>query len=109
MKRFALVLISLLFTFTTITGVFAADKTANSKTRQITGNITSIDTKSNSITVNKKSKEVAINIGEKTKIVQCTYKTKITDIKIGDKVTVKYKETNSSNTANTVTIREVSE
>jgi Cu/Ag efflux protein CusF len=109
MKRFALVLISLLFTFTTITGVFAADKTANSKTRQITGNITSIDTKSNSITVNKKSKEVAINIGEKTKIVQCTYKTKITDIKIGDKVTVKYKETSSSNTANTVTIREVSE
>ncbi|MCK5426306.1 MAG: hypothetical protein KAJ34_01320 [Thermodesulfovibrionia bacterium] len=109
MKRFALVLISLLFTFTTITGVFAADKTANSKTRQITGYVTAIDTKSNTITVNKKSKEVAINIGEKTKIVQCTNKTAITDIKIGDKVTVKYKETSSSNTANTVTIREVSE
>ena len=108
MKRFALVSMSLLFVFAVMTGVYAADNTDESKARQITGNVTAIDTKSNTITVNKKNKEVALDIGEKTRIIQCTNKTAITDIKIGDKVTVKYRETGDKNRAKSVTIREVS-
>ncbi len=79
------------------------------KTRQITGNITAINININTITVKKKDKEVVLNVEEKTKIIQCTSKTAITDIKIGDKVTARYKESSSKNTAKSITIKETAE
>lgn len=105
MKRIIIILISLIFVIVLVTIGFAA----SSKTRQITGNVTAIDTRTNTITVKKKNREVALSVEEKTKIIQCTEKPALTDIKIGDKVTTKYSETVGKNIAKSITIRETVE
>ena len=105
MKRFTIILMSLIFV-----GVFVITGfTGSSKTRQITGNVTGINRKADTITVEKKNKKVILSVEDKTKIIQCTLKTSITDIKIGDKVTAKYTEGDAEDTARSITIREVSE
>lgn len=109
MKKFTIILISFLLCAVFVTVALSAEKTVSSKTRQITGNVTAIDTKANTVTVEKKNTEVILSVGEKTKIIECTIKSKITDIKIGDKVTAKYKETATENTAKSITIRETIE
>ena len=105
MKRSVIIFTSLIFIIACSTTGFAG----SSKTRQVTGNVTAIDTASNTITVKKKDREVTLNVEEKTKIIQCTNKTAITDIKIGDKVTTKYSETPGKNTAKSITIRETTD
>ena len=76
----------------------------SSKTRQITGSVTAIDITNSKITVTKKSKEVTVNVEEKTRFTQCTNNATIHDVKIGDKVTAKYKESAGGNTAKSITI-----
>jgi Cu/Ag efflux protein CusF len=76
--------------------------------RQITGTVTGIDIKNSTITVTKKSKNVTLNINEKTTLTQCINNSSLTDIKIGDKVTVKYKENPDKNSAKSVTIKGIS-
>ncbi len=105
MKKSIIVLVSLLLVVVFVT----AGHTGSSKTRQITGNVTAIDTKTNTVTVEKKNRQVVLGVEEKTEIIQCIRKTSITDIKIGDKVTAKYKETTDKNAAKSITIRESSE
>jgi Cu/Ag efflux protein CusF len=101
LKRFSIVILSLVSFI-----VFAAASyPASSKSRQITGNVTAIDTKSNTVTVRKKNKEVMVRIGEKTNIIKCVPKTSITDILIGDKVTAKYSETGVENKGRSITIK----
>jgi Cu/Ag efflux protein CusF len=105
MKKFTFIIISLaLITFCTT--VLASEKSNPSRIKQITGNVTAIDTKTNTIIVKKKDKIVTLSVKEKTKIIQCIYKTSITDIKVGDKVTVKYKQINGENAARSIIIRE---
>lgn len=109
MKKLTIILLAFLLCAVFVTVALSAEKTVSSKTRQITGNVTAIDTKANTVTVEKKNTEVILSVGEKTKIIECTIKSKITDIKIGDKVTAKYKETATENTAKSITIRETIE
>lgn len=109
MKKSIIILLSLLLVIAFGAMSFASEKTTSSKTRQITGNVTAIDTKTNTVTVKKKNREVTLSVGEKTKIILCTPKTTITDIKIGDKVTAKYTEADTKNTAKSITIRETAE
>lgn len=73
--------------------------------RQVTGTVTGIDIRSGTITVSKKNRNVTLDINDKTSLTQCTSDPKLTDIRIGDKVTVKYKENPGENTAKSVTIR----
>ncbi len=105
MKRSIIVLVSLLMVIVFVTAAHAG----SSKTRQITGNVTAIDTKTNTVTVKKKNRQVVLGVEEKTEIIQCTRKTSIADIKVGDKVTAKYKETADKNAAKSITVRESSE
>jgi len=105
MKKLIVVSISLLLVMTFAKVLFAAKEMTSSKARQITGNVTAIDTGNNTVTVRKKDRAVIINVEDKTKIIQCTIKTAITDIKIGDKVTVRYNEATDNNTAKSFTIR----
>ena len=101
MNRLLIVLMSLVSVI-----VFAVSShPASLKSRQITGNVTAIDTKSNTVTVRKKNKEVMVRIGEKTNIIKCVPKTSITDILIGDKVTAKYSETGVENKGRSITIK----
>jgi len=104
LKKFAIILFSLFLVLLSVTVCFAG----SSKTRQITGDVIAIDTKSNTVTVKKKDREVVISIRGKTAITECAPKSSITDIKIGDKVTAKYKK-DDNNTAKSIAIRTVSE
>jgi ribosomal protein S1 len=76
------------------------------KTRQVTGNVTAIDTKSNTVTIEKKDRRVTVSVSEKSDIIQCIPKRSITDIMIGDRVTAKYVESEDENRAKSITIRE---
>jgi hypothetical protein len=82
----------------------SADKAVSGKQRQVTGNVTALDISAHTITVTKKRKHVVLDLGEQTHIIQCTHKG-ISDIKIGDKVTARYKETSENNRAGSITIR----
>ncbi len=73
--------------------------------RQITGTVTGLDIKDGTITVTKKNKNVTLDITDKTKLTQCTHSPALSDIRVGNKVTVKYKENPGENTAKSVTIR----
>jgi Cu/Ag efflux protein CusF len=73
--------------------------------RQITGTVIGIDIKNRTITVEKKNNNVTLNINENTTLTQCINNSSLTDIKIGDKVTVKYKEIPDKNSAKSVTIK----
>jgi Cu/Ag efflux protein CusF len=106
MRKLTLIIISLYLISAFYTTTLASEKSNPSRIRQITGNVTAIDTKTNTIIVKKKDKVVALRVKEKTKIIQCIKKTSITDIKVGDKVTVKYKQFNGENTARSIIIRE---
>ncbi len=101
MKKSFAVLLFLVLIIASASLVFSAVKT----TRQITGNVTAIDTGANTITVTKKDREVRLNIEDKTKVIQCS-ETAVSSISIGDKVTSKYSESTDMNTAKTITIRE---
>ena len=81
----------------------------SAKTRQITGKVIALDKQKNTITVEKKDKKITLSVEEDTKITQCTMKTEITDIKVGDKVTARYKETGNQNTAKSITVKETEE
>jgi Cu/Ag efflux protein CusF len=83
----------------------SADNAVSGKQRQVTGNITALDIAAHTITVTKKNKNIVLDLGEQTHIIQCTHRG-ISDIKIGDKVTARYKETSGNNTAGSITIRE---
>lgn len=100
MNRISIILMSLVSVI-----IFTASSyPASLKSRQITGDVTAIDSKSNTITVKKKNTEVVVRVGEKTSIIQCIPKTSITDILIGDKVTAKYSETGVENKGRSITI-----
>ncbi len=108
MKKFELA-VPLVFLFFIAIAALATVEASSSKTRQLTGNVTAIDTAANTITVQKKDREVTLSVEEKTKIIECINKTAITDINIGDKVTTKYSEIPGRNTAKSITIRETNE
>ena len=101
MNRFSIVFISLV----SVILIATASYPGTSKSKQITGNITAIDTKSNTVTVKKKNREVVVSVGEKTSITKCVPKTSITDILIGDKVTAKYSESGRENRGRSITIK----
>lgn len=105
MKKFEIVM-PVLFLFFIAIAALATVEAASSKTRQLTGNVTAIDTAASTITVRKKDREVTLSVEEKTKIIECINKASITDIQIGDKVTTKYSEFPGRNTAKSITIRE---
>ncbi|TNF52316.1 hypothetical protein EP227_07565 [bacterium] len=91
------------FTFSVVT----PKKADSGQHRQITGTVTGIDIRNRTITVEKKNKNVTLDINENTTLTQCINNSSLTDIKIGDKVTVKYKENPDKNSAKSVTIKAV--
>jgi ribosomal protein S1 len=100
-KAIAIVLsLILMFAFTAVT--FAAEK-AKAKSAQVTGEVTAVDAKANTITVKGKKGEVTISVDEKTKMMP-KGKT-LADVKAGDKVTVKYSEAEGKNTAKSVEMK----
>ncbi len=105
MKR-TVIFVAICLTFVMIiTAALASEKSTPSKTRQITGNVTALDINSGTITVKKKNREVTMNFEEMTRVIECTPKPDFSVIKVGDRVTAKYKETVNKNTAKSITIK----
>jgi len=83
---------------------FSISAHASDRARQITGNVSSIDTAGSTVTVTKKNMEVTLDMGTKTKVSECNANASVSSIKIGDKVTASYKETGESNAATSIIV-----
>lgn len=120
MKKVTAIFVLVLFVFAFASLSFAAEKTAPMEkkaepatagkpvVRQVTGDVKVVDMKAMTVTVTKmikgKAEETMITVGEKTKIMMGKEKKTLEDVKAGDKVTVKYIETESKNIAKSVAI-----
>jgi hypothetical protein len=104
MKKILAVLMALVFALT-VTAAFAeqpaakpaepakkAEKPAKEKVKQITGEVTAIDTVGKTITVKSKKQELTIAVTDE----------QIKDVKAGDKLVVKYTEKDGKATAKSV-------
>ncbi|MDI6889959.1 MAG: hypothetical protein QMC83_03325 [Thermodesulfovibrionales bacterium] len=79
------------------------------KVKRVTGEVKAVDTKAMTITVTKKVKgkveETVVTVDDKTKITLDKEKKVLADVKVGDKVTVKYTEVEGKNVAKSVAIK----
>ena len=71
------------------------EKKAPAKVKQVTGEVVAVDAKAKTLTVKGKKADVALSVDEKAAA-------KLADVKVGDKVTVKYKEMDGKNVATSV-------
>jgi len=79
------------------------EKKAPAKIRRVTGNVMSFD--ASSITVKGRKGNVTATISDKTKVKMNKEKKTLADVKVGDKVTLRYAEADGSNTARTIYMR----
>lgn len=70
-------------------------KKAVAKVKHVTGEVTAVDAKANTLTVKGKKGDVALSADEKAAA-------KLADVKVGDNVTVKYKEDGGKNVATSI-------
>ncbi len=121
MKKALAIVLSVMFVFALTAATFAAEKkkeaapaekkemstekkAAKKKVmhRQVTGEVTAVDAKANTVTVKGKKAEVTVTVDEKTKFMP-KGKT-IADVTAGEKVMVKYTEAEGVNTAKSIKI-----
>jgi ribosomal protein S1 len=80
------------------------------KVKQVTGDVKAVDMKAMTITVTKmmkgKAEDTVATVSDKTKIMMGEAKKALADVKVGDKVTVKYTEAEGKNMAKSVAIHE---
>jgi len=133
MKKTIAILVAALFVFALASVSFAADakkatpapapmvekkeapaaatemKKAPAKVKQVTGEVKAVDTKAMTLTVTKKMKTKAedtmVTVNDKTKIMMGKDKKLLADLKVGDKVTVKYSEADGKMVAKSVAIK----
>ncbi len=86
-----------------IAGVVAAKEKV--KVKQITGDVAAVDAAAKSLTVKGKKAEVVISTDEKTVVKAAKEKKSLSDVKVGDKVTVKYSEVDGKNIAKSIEIK----
>ena len=121
-KTIAIVLsLVLMFAFTAVT--FATEKAAapaekkeaapakkeaapakKAAKKEVTGEVTAVDAKANTLTVKGKKGDVTVSTDDKTTVVAGKDKKTLADVKAGDKVKVKYTEAEGKNTATKVEI-----
>ena len=115
MKKAIAIIVSFIFVLSLAGLSFAAEKAAPMKKRQhpmekkapakikrVTGEVMSVDAAS--ITVKGKKADVTATTGDKTKVKMGKETKTMADVKIGDKVTLKYSEADGMNTAKMISI-----
>lgn len=123
MKNFITIIVSILFTFAISSIPFAIGEEKAvpttlpapsklpyaSKVQQISGVVSAVNTTTNSITVTKKIRdkvvEAVVTVNDKTEIMKEKEKKSFSDIKIGDKVVVKYTKVDGKNIAKNISIK----
>lgn len=118
-KSIAIVLsLVLMFAFTAVT--FAAEKAAapaekkeapakkevakKAAKKQVTGEVTAVDAKANTLTVKGKKGDVMLSTDDKTTVMAGKEKKTLADVTVGEKVTVHYSEADGKNVATKVAV-----
>lgn len=116
MKKAIAIIVAVLFAFVLTSLTFAAvEKKAEPakpaekpKVRQFTGDVKAVDEEKKTVTVAKKVKdkvtEKVFTVDDKTKITMDKEKKALADVKVGDKVKVKYTEVEDKNVAKSIAI-----
>jgi hypothetical protein len=102
MKRSLLFVLSFIIAVFMIGSAAAANKTI---VKQITGEIVTVDIAVKTLTVKGKKTEVVITADDKTVVKLDKEKKTLSDVKIGDKVTVKYAVIDGNNVARSIEIK----
>ncbi|MBF0558623.1 MAG: TOBE domain-containing protein [Nitrospirae bacterium] len=98
-----LLLIVCLVVAALITGsAFAAEKI---KIKMITGDVVTVDATVKTLTVKGKKAEVVISVDDKTAVKIDKEKKSLADVNVGDRVTVKYAETEGKTIARSIEIK----
>lgn len=123
MKSISTVILSIIFTFAITSMPFAiGEEKAEpmtppvpsklpyaSKIRQITGEVSAVNTNAMSIVVTKKCRdkvqEAVVTINDKTEIMKEKEKKSFADVKTGDQVVVKYTKIDGKNIAKNISIK----
>lgn len=82
----------------------APAEAAKPAVKQVTGEVSAVDAKANTITVKGKKGDVTASLTEKTKVMAGKEAKTIADVKAGEKVTLKYFEEGGKNVAKKILI-----
>ncbi len=109
MKKAIAIVVALLFVLSVAGLSFAAEekkaeKKAPAKVKQITGEVTAVDAKANTLTVKGKKADVSLTTDEKTTVKIGKEKKTLADVMVGDKATVKYAEVDGKNVAKSIVV-----
>ncbi|HUO76046.1 MAG TPA: DUF5666 domain-containing protein [Thermodesulfovibrionales bacterium] len=115
MKKAIAIIVSVLFVLSVAGLSFAAEKAAPApaekaekkapaKVKQVTGEVAAVDAKANTLTVKGKKGDVMVNTDDKTSVKIGKEKKSLADVKMGDKVTVKYAEMDGKNVAKSIMV-----
>lgn len=102
MKKVLSIVLSILLVISIAGMAIAKEKV---KVKQITGEVAAVDAAAKSLTVKGKKAEVVISTDEKTAVKAGKEKKSLSDVKVGDKVTVKYSEVDGKNIAKSIEIK----
>lgn len=113
MKRVIALIVAMLFVLS-VAGLALADekkeaapaeKKAPAKVKQVTGEVTAVDATAKTLTVKGKAGDVALTADDKTTVKIGKEKKALGDIKVGDKVTVRYTEMDGKNVAKSIIVK----
>jgi ribosomal protein S1 len=85
--------------------VKAEEKKAPEKVMSVTGDVVAVDAKAMTLTVKGKKGDVALSTNDKTTVKMGKEKKALADVKVGDKVKVKYTEVDGKNIAKSIAIK----
>lgn len=80
-------------------------KKAPEKVKQVTGEVTAVDAKANTVTVKGKKGDVTVEVTADIKITAGKEAKTIADVMAGEKATVKYVEKDGKNTAKSIDVK----
>jgi hypothetical protein len=89
MKKALVIIISVLIVLSVARFSFAEEKKHSTKAMLVSGEVTAVDAAAHTLTIKGKKGEVVLNTTDKTKFTEG--KT-LADVKVGDKLSVKYSE-----------------
>lgn len=115
MKKAIAIIVAVLFVFALTSISFAAEKEAApvkaeekkapEKVMSVTGDVVAVDAKAMTLTVKGKKGDVALSTNDKTTVKMGKEKKALADVKVGDKVKVKYTEVDGKNIAKSIAIK----
>lgn len=102
MRKALAIAVSFLFIISIMGIAVAAEKI---KVKQITGDVAAVDAAAKSLTVKGKKAEVVVSTDDKTVVKAAKEKKTLSDVKVGDRVTVRYSELDGKNIAKSIDIK----